>query len=191
MIEVCLWSKKSAIQCGVRAANPLQVVHKVRTTGCFSLLPLSQVTEAGNTNIAKHRPWCVTFEIWGFVWRKNLSFLYPTKMKGFKKQLTLHKMYVTSLSPMFIFQAWATCAFVSWRKCQGSNNNSQKKWIWWIHTKKHRNTSKVSLLYSFYTKKVKIMIFSVRRLQYFISQTRSQQQQQQQQSLFVLTLSQK
>ena len=44
----------------------------------------------------------------------------------------------------------------------------------WIHTKKYRNTSKVSLLYLFYRKKVKIMIFSVRRPQYFISHTKSQ-----------------
>ena len=36
---------------------------------------------------------------------------------------------------------------------EGSNNNSQKNWLnQWIHTKKHRNTSKVSLLYLFYRK---------------------------------------
>ena len=44
----------------------------------------------------------------------------------------------------------------------------------WTHTKKYRNTSKVSLLYLFYRKKVKKMIFSVRRPQYFISHTKTQ-----------------
>ena len=43
--------------------------------------------------------------------------------------------------------------FVLWREGQGSNNNSQKKRVnRWIHAKKHKNTSKVSLLYSFYRK---------------------------------------
>ena len=37
----------------------------------------------------------------------------------------------------------------------------------WIHTKKHRNTSKVSLLYLFYRRKIKIMIFSICRPQFF------------------------
>ena len=45
----------------------------------------------------------------------------------------------------------------------------------WIHIKKHRNTSKVCLLYLFYRKKSKNrMIFSVRRPQYFIPHTKSQ-----------------
>ena len=44
----------------------------------------------------------------------------------------------------------------------------------WIHTKKHSNTSTVNLLYLFYREKGKIMIFSVRRPQYFISHTKSQ-----------------
>ena len=60
--------------------------------------------------------------------------------------------------------------FVFWREWQGSHNNSQKTRLnRWIHTKKHRNTSKVSLLYIFYGKKSKNkMIFSVRRPRYIV-----------------------
>jgi len=48
--------------------------------------------------------------------------------------------------------------FVLWREWRGSHNiTAQKKRLnWWIHTKKHRNTSKVRLLYLFYRRKVKI-----------------------------------
>ena len=52
--------------------------------------------------------------------------------------------------------------------------NRLNRWIYQKNTNTHRNTSKVSLLYSFYWKKVKIMIFSFRRPQYFISHTNSQ-----------------
>ena len=46
---------------------------------------------------------------------------------------------------------------------------------WWIHTKKQTNMLKVSLLYLFYRKISKnIMIFRVRRSQYFIPHTNSQ-----------------
>ena len=45
----------------------------------------------------------------------------------------------------------------------------------WIHTKKQKNMLKVSLLYLFYRKISKnIMIFRVRRSQYFIPHTNSQ-----------------
>ena len=43
----------------------------------------------GSPSIGEHRHCCVTFEIWGFVWGKNLSFLYPTTMKGFQSKNSL------------------------------------------------------------------------------------------------------
>ena len=49
---------------------------------------------------------------------------------------------------------------------KGHTINAKKRLNRWIHTKKHRNISKVSLLYLFYRKKVKAMIFSIRRPQY-------------------------
>ena len=67
---------------------------------------------------------------------------------------------------------WA--ALILWREWQGSHNSPKNRLNRWIHTKKHRNTSKSSLLYSFYRKKVKIMIFRVRRHQYSISHTNYQ-----------------
>ena len=35
----------------------------------------AQVAQARNMSIGEHRHCCVTFEISGFVWEKNLSFL--------------------------------------------------------------------------------------------------------------------
>ena len=57
-----------------------------------------QVAQARNFSIGEHRHCCITFEIWGFVREKTYHFCNLQKWKDFnKKQLTLHKMCVTSL----------------------------------------------------------------------------------------------
>ena len=99
MIEVCLWSKKSASR--------------------WVFLP----TSSPGTRL--------------FSGCKPLSRLRVDKVR-------------TGLLAVFLCCLY----FVLWRKWQESNNDSpKKKWLnRWIHTKKHRNTSKVSLLYLFYRK---------------------------------------
>ena len=49
-----------------------------------NLTPGAQVAQARNMSIGERRHYCVTFEIQGFVWEKNLSFLQPTRMKRFQ-----------------------------------------------------------------------------------------------------------
>ena len=61
--------------------------------------------------------------------------------------------------PLFSPCKWkvTTIVLLFWRtEWQGSHNNGKKTQLnRWIHAKTHRNTTKVSLLHSFYRKKVK------------------------------------
>ena len=63
------------------------------------------------------------------------------------------------------FQSHVTNVFCKLTFSQKRKKNRLNRWI---HAKKHWNTSKVSLLYFLYRKKVKIMIFSVRSILFLI-----------------------